>query len=527
MGAASSSTQDNAVAEIERVSHDRARAWPKLLGADAIRERYSPRYYRALRKTSKLDNGAVLARQHQMISKDARRLCTLAMPTCPAAPTAAADAPARRPAPPADGWAAARFCEVLCAFAVHNTEVRYVPSIGAITVALITTIGQEVDDETIFWCIVTIVEGLHLFRNSDPMFGNTLISRDNSGCAVLPSLSHELPHLHRFLQSSPALHDYSVGQSLALLGATSWVGTLFSWATGAHPRVSHLCTACIDACCLYGLDAARRITIEVLRRAEPALLRATEFEALIGAARDAVATIAPSAEETRKVLAAAFGSERSSRLIRDLAMKRKLLYEKVTTVIGGGLTAKAMRETATLTDASWSPQLHPLCAPSQRRAVRAVLMLHNRGADESPWGKLPADLVLEVLQRLPIEPVPDYETVRGVQTMTSVRGLHHSVFVWFDGGDARVGRQRQLIIATASDDVPPRLWCIDPTACTGTDVETIRRRAHHHYGKQSLAFLSRDTGSITLTFDSDVARLKFATRVFNVIEPPPGRPLRE
>ena len=32
---------------------------------------------------------------------------------------------------------------------------------------------------------------------------------------------------------------------------------------------------------------------------------------------------------------------------------------------------------------------------------------------------------------------------------------------------------------------------------------------------------------ITLTFDSDVARLKFAARVFNVIEPPPGRPLRE
>ena len=38
-------------------------------------------------------------------------------------------------------------------------------------------------------------------------------------------------------------------------------------------------------------------------------------------------------------------------------MKRKLLHAKVTTVIGGGLTAKAMRETATLTDASWSPQL--------------------------------------------------------------------------------------------------------------------------------------------------------------------------
>ena len=97
-----------------------------------------------------------------------------------------------------------------------------------------------------------------------------------------------------------------------------------------------------------------------------------------------------------EVLAAAFGSERSSRRIRDLAMKRKLLYEKVTTVIGGGLTAKAVRETATLTGASWSPQLHPLCAPSQRRAVRAVLMLHNRGADESLWGKLPADLVVEV-----------------------------------------------------------------------------------------------------------------------------------
>eukprot|EP01043_Picozoa_sp_COSAG02_P107012 COSAG02_NODE_43018_length_379_cov_0.503571_1_plen_108_part_01 len=78
-----------------------------------------------------------------------------------------------------------------------------------------------------------------------------------------------------------------------MLGAGHWVGLIFT--AHQHTAVSMECQTndfqfsayVIDACCLYGIQAAMLIGVELLRRSERHLLATTETEHLLSVVRQA------------------------------------------------------------------------------------------------------------------------------------------------------------------------------------------------------------------------------------------------
>lgn len=47
--------------------------------------------------------------------------------------------------------------------------------------------------------------------------------------------------------------------------------------------------------------------------------------------------------------------------------------------------------------------MHALCSTPQRASVRAVLMLHKRTAESTLLARLPTEVLLAILRKLPIE----------------------------------------------------------------------------------------------------------------------------
>ena len=246
MGANSSSRLE----EIERIAFNRVELWPRFLGAEVERRRYPPGYFRALAELRTAALTGEVQRDMRRVAIDSHRLC------------------------PSESMHAA-YQTAMSAYVLHEPRIAYVPSVGCIAVALLVSLQ---DAELVFWCLVRIIRSSRLFGGRP--FGHVGFSEI---AAFSKTVGRQLPRLVRHLESDGRGDFFDgVEQGLMVLGAAGWIGTLFA----PHVRQStapaairfQLCHACIDACCVYGLTAAHQIALEVLRRAEPGILRAREFE---------------------------------------------------------------------------------------------------------------------------------------------------------------------------------------------------------------------------------------------------------
>lgn len=371
-------TQSKALS-LKAVSRDRVGQWPRLLGAESLQLDFSPYYYRALSALPHADLTDEAQTSFRQISTDLPRLT------------------------PTQQHESLR--AILKAFVLHCPSIGYLPSIACITSTLLAALH---DAEQTFWCLIALME--YKFAGS-PLGTAGFMTKEMDAFAAL--VEQRLPRVHaRMLAEGLANFFAGMGHGLMVLGAAGWIGMLCSrvvQAQGDTLQELALGHACIDAVCLYGLDAAHLIGLTLLQRAEEELLRARDLEDLIRATTATAARVMSSAEGASELMATIFGAKSLRRSLRDVTRHRqrqRSLWERVAVSrpggaeehgacrprIGGWVAAAALLAEPRR---PWSPRMHALCDAPLRARVRTILMLQRRDVLESRLALVPLDLWIE------------------------------------------------------------------------------------------------------------------------------------
>lgn len=213
------------------------------------------------------------------------------------------------------------------------------------------------------------------------------------------AVRRRLPRLVRHLESGGRGELFDGPQhGLMILGAAGWIGTLFANSLGEY----HLCHACIDACCFFGLQAAHLIAIELLRNTMAEILRSNDIVVIINAMRAAEAQVARCPNKAQATVLAALPSRAQCKQMQfnfhHSLKQQKALWDRQA---ARGLNLAFLSES----HRQWTVELHPLCPASQRAAVRTLVLMQEREFTPISW--LPKEILISrILSYVPIEAEP-------------------------------------------------------------------------------------------------------------------------